>query len=297
MQVDSQSWGPGQANRWPLPADEKLERALVAGLILEAILEEPKVSLDSRIRSRRIKSRVLYALTASLAGRITLDRFRNLVQRLEQWFPFYYPLMPPMEPPLKPPSACRATDGGHAGPELVHRDRLRQWLAKDGKDILPQRPQRKIEPDRLEEALWLTRGLWFRVKDLAQAFDIDRKTAWEYLQKLQDAGLLVHNGSRSAAVRYRLADYFLQVKVAALERQVSRTLPRLLPHTLMEQITTSLAASGGQPFWEHRWLARLAGSRREEISASLQNAGILEVVCLTGRDRLLRLQSQWLSSH
>ncbi len=83
------------------------------------------------------------------------------------------------------------------------------------------------------------------MKELAQDFDIDGKTAWEYLQKLQQAGLLLHNGRRSAAVRYRLADAFLKVRLAALTRRVALAL-----------------APAGLPEVPDRAVGRMAGGHR-----------------------------------
>jgi hypothetical protein len=39
---------------------------------------------------------------------------------------------------------------------------------------------------------------------------VGRKTAWEYVQKLLQAGLLVHNHGHSSAVRYRIAPRYLK---------------------------------------------------------------------------------------
>lgn len=232
MKAGDQTRGWSGGHRWPVPADEKLERAMVAGLMLEVILEVPGLPQESQTRRHFIKSKLTYSLVAQLAGSVTLDRFRHLMHHLEQWFQFYYPLMPPLAPPSE---AQQTWPGGRTPPpaavsppqDVVCLDLLHLWLANAGGEILPRRPQRKIQPDRIEEFLLCTRGLWFRVKDLAGAFDIDRKTAWEYLQKFQDAGLLVHNRGRSAAVRYRLADDFLKVQVAALQRQVGQALAGL----------------------------------------------------------------------
>ena len=125
---------------------------------------------------------------------------------------------------------------------------------------------------------------------------IDRKTAWEYVQKLQEAGLLIHNQGRSAAVRYRLADHFLKVKLTALEQQVALALTGL-PAAAAAQVAQGLAATAGESFWEEHWPISPAADRREEIITSLTKAGILEVVCQSGERRMLRLPRRWLWSH
>lgn len=298
MEANQPTRGLSAGQRWPVPAGEKLERALVAGLLLEVVLEAPGLPDDPHSRRRLVKSRLTDSLVAHLAGRITLDRFRTLVHHLNQWFSFYYPLMPPLAPSPEERPTCVGQAGKPSlaavqAPLLVRPDLLNEWFKQTGGGIFPRRPQRKFQPERLEEFLRRSQGRWFRVKDLAHYFDIDRKTAWEYLQKLQEAGLLVHNGGRSAAVRYRLADGFLKLELTALERRVAQTLTGL-PRPLTEMLTEWLAATAGEPFWEDSWPARLAAGRREELIASLLNAAVLEVVCRSGRRELLRLQHQWL---
>jgi hypothetical protein len=288
----SRGWGVGKPA--PVPADERLERALVAGLMLEVILTEPGLPDEPRSRRRLLKSRLTASLVASLAGRITLDRFRSLMHRLEQWFPLYYPLMPagampPAEQQTGPPEAA-------GSPGLVRLDLLQEWLEQAGGEILPRRPQRKIQPEGLQEFLRRAQGGWFRVLELAQHFGIDRKTAWEYVQKLQNAGLLLHNGGRSAAVRYRLADRFLKVRLTALESLLARTLGSL-PRSQVERLAAWLAGTYGEPFWEEQWPARLAAGRREEIIAALQGVEGLEVVHQVEGKRLLRLPRRWLRAH
>ena len=179
-------------------------------------------------------------------------------------------------------------------PGLVRLDLLKEWLEQAGGEILPRRPQRKIQPERLQEFLRRGQGGWFKVLELAQHFDIDRKTAWEYVQKLQNAGLLLHNGGRSAAVRYRLADRFLKVRLTALESLLARTLGSL-PRSQVER----LAAWAGGHLWRALLGGPLAGEatagRREEIIASLVTAAVLEVVCRSEGQRMLRLHRQWLN--
>ncbi len=290
---------PGGGQDGALPEGERLERAMVAGLMLQLALETTPWSGDLQDRRRHIKFRLGDSLVALLSGRITLDRFRALLHRLDQWFPFYYPLMPaPAPPPEVPrPGPFPGGGGGAAGaspPTPVRRGGLKEWLEKTGREILPHRPQRKLHPEGLQDFLQRTRGRWFRVKDLAQDFDIDGKTAWEYLQKLQEAGLLLHNGRRSAAVRYRLADAFLKVRLIGLTRQMDLALaPAGLPESRTQQLVEWLAATAGEPFWEEDWPPRSA-ARRREIIDHLKNAAVLEVVCQSDRQSMLRLRRQWL---
>ncbi len=296
MTVSARTTNRAACQGWPNQREERLDRALVAGLMLEVFLETPAAPVDPKIRRRDLKSRLTYSLMTNLSGRITLDRFRALIHRLEDWFPFYYPLLPPLpqaEAGKERPVGRTATPAGVRPHSLLRQDLLKEWLEKAAGEILPRRPQSKLQPKRLEDFFQLIQGGWFRLKDLAQHFDIDRKTAWEYVQKLQEAGLLIHNQARSAAVRYRLADHFLKIKLAALEQQVALALTSL-PSPAAAQVAQGLAATAGDPFWEEHWPISPTASRREEIIASLNQAGILEVVCQFWKRRMLRLPRRWL---
>jgi hypothetical protein len=180
-------------------AQEKLDRALVAGLILEVVLETP----ESSGRRSRVKRQVQHALLSHLAGKVTLQRFRDLARELDRWFPYYYPLLTMPEktiqsnPPLPSPTPA------------PNQDFLTRWLGQKSY-LLPRRRRRKLHQTGLLEFLRLREGAPFRVKDFQEFFGIDRKTAWEYLQKLHQAGLLAHNGRKSAAVRYSLEQQFLK---------------------------------------------------------------------------------------
>ena len=203
------------------------------------------------------------------------------------------PSLPPAAEGKECPAGRTAAPAGARPPSLVRQDLLKAWLEKAAREILPRRPQRKLQPERLADFCRLAQCCWFRVKDFAQYFDIDRKTAWEYVQKLQEAGLLIHNQGRSAAVRYRLADHFLKIKLTALEQQVALALTSLSP-AAAAQVAQGLAATAGESLWEEHWPISPAAARREETIASLTRAGILEVVCQSGRRKLLRLHRQWL---
>ena len=186
--------------------EEQLNRALVAGLMLEVILSHPKLPQDLKDHRCHVKSRLKTTLVSRLAGHIPLSSFRDLAQNLDQWFDFYYPLI------TSPSSISRQNSGlefVEPPPNPLREDLLRESLELLN-GLLPMRRHRKLDRYRLFEFLRRTGGVWFRLKDFEQFFHIDRKTAWEYIQKLLNAGLLNHNQARSAAVRYRLAPRFLE---------------------------------------------------------------------------------------
>jgi len=269
---------------------EKLDRALVAGLMLEVILETSGCPADPQARRRHVKARLKDAMATQLAGRVTLDRFRHLLRKVDHWFPLYYPLVTEDSPRVSP---ARRPGAGPAPGRALRDDLLHAWFQQQGGELLPRRPHRKLHPGKLQEFLQRTQGGWFRLKDFEQHFGMDRKTAWEYLQKLLQAGLLRHNRRRSAAVRYALATAFLRVRADLLEPRVAEVMSGL-PQRLKDQVSQSLIASGGEAFGAEEWPGRLEALPSQEVTARLEAAGLLEVVSQAGPDRQLRLPRQWL---
>ena len=194
--------------------EEKLDRALVTGLMLEVVLETSTLPMDPQTLRHLVKTRLKDSLAVNLAGRVTLDRFRRLLSQVDVWFPLYYPLTTAGSPETPAPARLQAVPEPVAAALPARRalrvDRLRAWLQEEGRDLLPHRPHRKLNQDRLWEFLGRTQGGWFRLIDFTRHFGVDRKTAWEYLQKFLHAGLLRHNRGRSAAVRYALETRFLR---------------------------------------------------------------------------------------
>lgn len=191
----------------PWWGEEKLNRALVAGLMLEVIFSQPPLPDDPGARRRRLKEHLKTALVSRLAGHIPLHSFRSMAHNFDRWFDLFYPLISPSGPdesgqPRKDQQVPALARG-------LQEDLLRETLAR-WTGLLPTRRHRKIDREKLLSFFRQTGGKWFRLKDFEQFFRMDRKTAWEYIQKLLRAGLLYHNQGRSAAVRYRLAPGFLQ---------------------------------------------------------------------------------------
>jgi hypothetical protein len=278
-------------------AEEKLDRALVAGLMLEVILETAGSPVDPQTRRHLVKTRLKDTLVTHLAGRVTLDRFHHLLRQLDHWFPLYYPLITSGSPkgPGPAPGPGRAAPAASAPPcrPALREDRLRAWFKEEGRDLLPRRPHRKLDQDKLWEFLILTQGGWFRLKDFEQYFGVDRKTAWEYLQKLLAAGLLRHNQRRSAAVRYGLGSSFLVVRADVLEAKIREALAGL-PPGLAGQVSGWLIATGGEAFWEEEWHDRLDPPRCRRLISRLQGAGILKEADRLGNSRMLQLEGRWL---
>lgn len=277
--------------------EEKLDRALVTGLMLEVVLETSTLPMEPQTLRHLVKTRLKDSLAVNLAGRVSLDRFRRLLSQVDVWFPLYYPLTTAGSP--KPPAQARLQPApGPVAAALPARralrvDRLRAWLQEEGRDLLPHRPHRKLNPDRLWEFLGRTQGRWFRLIDFTRHFGLDRKTAWEYLQKFLQAGLLRHNRERSAAVRYALETCFLLVRAETLEPEVKKALSGL-PPGLVGQVSGWLIATGGEAFWEKEWHDLLEPPRRRRLITRLLAAGLLKEVCQVGENRKLHLAPGWL---
>ena len=276
---------------------EKLDRALVTGLMLEVILETTSLSVDPQTLRHLVKTRLKDSLAVNLAGRVTLDRFRRLLIQVDIWFPLYYPLTAAgasKATAATPVQAVPASAAAAAPPRRVLRlDRFRDWLQEEGGGLFPHRPHRKVNQDRLCEFLGRTQGGWFRLLDFTRHFGVDRKTAWEYLQKFLHAGLLRHNRARSAAVRYALETRFLVVRADTLEPEVEAALSGLPPN-LVEQVSAWLIATGGEAFGEKEWHGRLEPPRCQQIIARLKSAGLLEETSQMGESRMLRIGGRWL---
>lgn len=276
---------------------EKLDRALVTGLMLEVILETSSLLVDPQTLRRLVKTRLKDSLAANLAGRVTLDRFRRLLSQVDIWFPLYYPLT--TAGAAKAPTALRVqavpAPAAAASPSrgALRMDRLRAWLQEEGRGLLPHRPHRKINQDKLGEFLDRTQGGWFRLLDFTRHFGVDRKTAWEYLRRFLHAGLLRHNRGRSAAVRYALETRFLLVRAEALKPEVEEALSGLPPN-LAVQVSAWLVATGGEAFGEKEWHGRLEPSRCQQLITRLKSAGVLEEMLPEGGSRMLRIRRRWL---
>ncbi|MFA5110856.1 MAG: hypothetical protein WC443_05575 [Desulfobaccales bacterium] len=270
-----------EAKESPRSDGEKLDRALVAGMMLEVILEISGSPADPQARRRFVKARLKDTMVTQLAGRVTLDTANS--PEVPQSPPPGPPKAPPrVEPPLPPRRALRD-------------DLLQTWFKREARELLPRRPHRKLHPDKLWEFLHHTRGGWFRLKDFEQHFGVDRKTAWEYLQKLLQAGLLRHNQGRSAAVRYALGTGFLVVRAELLEPKIEAALSGL-PKSLADQVCEWLIATGGEAFWDEEWHGRLEPMQGREVTARLNAAGLLEVAYQTGVNQQFRLPRRWLQA-
>jgi hypothetical protein len=190
------------------PKFDSLNRALVTGLVLEAMLENPRLQEEPGFQGHRLKACLRSTLACQLAGHMSLASFHCLAQGLDQWFAVVYPLLANAGWAHKA-AAPAPLSGSSAETNFLEEELFSECLAKTP-GLLPQRRHRKLDQEKLCNFLEGTGGNWFCLRDFEAHFQVGRKTAWEYVQKLLQAGLLVHNEGHSSAVRYRIASRFLK---------------------------------------------------------------------------------------
>lgn len=291
---------------------DTLDRALIAGLLLEVILQEPELPGDPRQRQQRLKARLGAYLVEHLAGRVSLDRFRSLARNLERWFAFYYPLVVgPSPDPSDYSYRQRETASVYGVQEEreVWLSRRRETLPQETtaacreevlaaqldklQEYLPKRSHAKLTVAKLKEFFHRSAGGWFRLRDFERFLQIDRKTAWDYLQQFLQWGLLCHNRRQSTAVRYCLDPMFLKVAADTLRLALALALPEF-PEETVEAVGDLLVASGGEPFPLSYWQEKLPADSGAEILTILRQREILLPQSLGSGVLLLRLHPRWL---
>jgi hypothetical protein len=191
----------------PQEDEDQLNRTLVAGLILEVMLDDLGLPADPRARRSQVKNRLKAVLASRLAGRLPLSAFRSLTRRLDDWFECFYPVVATGGPRA---GGSPSEEEAAAPASSPFQEDLLEASLGEVESCLPKRRHRKIDRLRLSTFIRRTGGHWFRLRDFEAHFAVDRKTAWEYVQKFIQAGLFIHNQGRAAAARYRLAPRFLK---------------------------------------------------------------------------------------
>ncbi len=306
----------GVANRGESQTQEKLDRALVGGLMLEVLYTQQDWPRHRPAQQEAVKRRLQEHLVHYLAGRVSLDHFRRLVQQLDSWFDHYFSLLaavdqtrpagttpvtyrPPDQQPAYAVQESRADWlGAHvsaspspSGRQACWEELLASWLA-EAKTEMPQRPHRKLTPEKLRAFLCQSGGRWFRLRDFERFVEMDRKTAWDYLQQFLQAGLLCHNRKQSAAVRYCLAPSFLKVEADALRLAITLCLISE-PEEIAEKIGDFLVATGGEPFSQQEWDREIAPDRGQELLTKLAADDILISRQLANGTRFWQLHPRW----
>lgn len=194
---------PGVAEKLPQtrPENQGLDTTLVAGMFFEVLMDAACLPADSRERVSYVRKRAKDYLVTRLAGQITLSQFYRLVNLIETKVGDYFEHL-----------ADDWTEGPRlqvavplAAPAAVDAEALGEALARLS---LPQKGRRKLTPETLWDFLRRTGGRWFKLLDFEAHFQVNKKTAWSYLNLLLSEGVLEHNGEKANKVRYALASPF-----------------------------------------------------------------------------------------
>jgi hypothetical protein len=122
---DSQGPKPhaGESRHWltlincsSQPEINSLNRALLTGLVLEAMLENPRLKEEPGLGGRHLKASLRSTLASQLAGHMSLAPFHSLAQGLEQWFIVVYPLLAGVGLACQPPVPVHTTYAVGFGP-------------------------------------------------------------------------------------------------------------------------------------------------------------------------------------
>ena len=185
----------------PRPPASGLDTTLVAGMFFEVLTDASRLPTGARERVSFVRKKAKDYLVTRLAGQITLSQFYRLLNLIEEKVEYYFEH--PTADWLGAPRRRAAPD--LPGPVAVEGEALNQALARLS---LPQKGRRKVTPETLSNFLGTAGGRWFRLLDFEAHFQINKKTAWTYLNLLLTAGLLEHNGEKANKVRYILAPPF-----------------------------------------------------------------------------------------
>ncbi|MEW6388514.1 MAG: hypothetical protein AB1491_13450 [Thermodesulfobacteriota bacterium] len=184
-------------------SDQDLDTTLVAGMFFQVLMEAEKLPASNTERVSFLRKGAKNYLVTRLAGRISLNQFFRLLNLIEEEALHYFQrrrgewvglkaMAPPKAEPPRPEKPVRA-------------ETLRQALAQ-----LPITPKgrRRLTLEGLFDFLRETQGRWFRLLDFEARFQVNKKTAWTYLNLLLKQNILEHNGEKANKVRYALAPRF-----------------------------------------------------------------------------------------
>lgn len=183
------------------PPSQGLDTTLVAGMFFEVLLDAARLPAGPGERVSFVRKKAKDYLVTRLAGQITLSQFYRLLNLIEAKVGDYFEhLTDDWTGAPRPLEAAPAP-----APEAIDGEALRAALARLS---LPLKGRRKLAPATLWDFLRRTGGGWFKLLDLEAHFQVNKKTAWTYLNLLLTAGVLEHNGEKANRVRYALAPPF-----------------------------------------------------------------------------------------
>jgi alkylated DNA nucleotide flippase Atl1 len=193
--------GVSESSFAPVPPGRGLDTMVVAGMFFQVMLEASRLPGTQQERVSFVRKKAKDYLVTQLAGQITLSQFYRLLNLIEEEVGIYFSKN---DWSRGRPNLVEASRP-QPMPDLVKSDAMRQALSRIG---LPEKGRRKLTTETLGDFLRETEGRWFRLLDFETRFQVNKKTAWTYLNLLLQEGILVHNGEKANRVRYALAGHF-----------------------------------------------------------------------------------------
>ncbi len=185
--------------------DQGLDTTLVAGMFFQVLLEAEQLPANTSERVSYVRKQAKNYLVNRLAGQISLSHFFRLLNLIDENVQRYFTHL--RSSWTNPPQDSLPQPMPSLTPSTIRIEALRQALAH-----LPVEStgRRKLTQEKLLDFLLNTRGGWFKLLDFETCFQVNKKTAWAYLNQLLEDGILVHNGEKANKVRYTLASHFLR---------------------------------------------------------------------------------------
>jgi hypothetical protein len=185
------------------PPPQGLDTTLVAGMFFQVVMAASRLPAGTQERVSFIRKKAKDYLVTQLAGQITLSQFYRLLNLIEEEAGHYFARQDWSGVRTRP--EAREASRPAPNPPQVNSEALRQALSRIA---LPSKGRRKLTPETLWSFLRETEGRWFRLLDFEARFMVNKKTAWGYLNRLFQEGVLIHNGEKANRVRYALAAPF-----------------------------------------------------------------------------------------
>jgi hypothetical protein len=185
--------------------EQGLDLTLVAGMFFQVVVEAEHLPASPGERVAYVRRQAKDYLVNRLAGEIPLSRFFRLLDLIDAYVLNYFDhLIEGWVRPQTSPAADLPPPAEEAG---IKTAELRAALA-----TIPLSPKgrRKLTHETLQAFLENSQGGWFKLLDFETRFQVNKKTAWAYLNQLLKEGILEHNGEKANKVRYTLARRFRQ---------------------------------------------------------------------------------------
>jgi hypothetical protein len=187
------------------PVAHGLDTTLVAGMFFQVLMEASRLPVNRPERVTFVRKKAKDYLVTRLAGQITMAQFYRLLNIIEENVGYYFEHLQDDWTGVRVTAARPAAAAAPPPTAQIKGEELRQALDRLA---LPEKGRGKFTAESLWEFLNGNGGEWFRLLDLEAHFQVNKKTAWTYLNLLLTAGVLEHNGEKANRARYALASRF-----------------------------------------------------------------------------------------